>query len=200
METFGLSAAGVERTPRPNRHAGSSARSAMLGMRWDEAVDVAYVGSGAGLAAAIVAVDAGEMAFVPDSGSSTTGIDGRLGVNVPDAENRYTPENGVERKQQPSRGRRPGVVSPGVDRLSKRDATRRFAVGAVCSSRRGRHRRWQKDWSQAVADLSSANGGAAPARFKGRNIVGAQADRRPQARVPNPWLPAGRVPSTLGEL
>jgi hypothetical protein len=37
----------------------------MLGMRWDEAVDVAYVGSGA------------------DSGPSTTGMDGRLGVNVP---------------------------------------------------------------------------------------------------------------------
>ncbi len=86
-------------------------------------------------------------------------------------ENCDTPENGAERKQQPSRGRRPGVVSPGVDRLSKRDATGRFAVGAVCFSRRGRHRRCQTDWSQAVADLSSANGGAAPPRFEARNIA-----------------------------
>ena len=58
-----------------------------------------------------------------------------------------------------------------VDRLSKRDATGRFAVGAVCFSRRGRHRRCQTDWSQAVADLSSANGGAAPPRFEARNIA-----------------------------
>ena len=313
-------------------------------MRWDEAVDVAYPGSGAGgFAVSIVAVDAGQTAFVADSGPLTTGMDGRLGVNVPDAEtneyldavtenlapftrcgrdvdvpigvvddplpigscrrgrtavepfvgarladwaarcasgeqfeaavigsldpggrlhgsaitdwlstlaqdrgidvhvaspllllvfedgrcrssaypaavlftssrpsasawsragwrwalstgrwtefssaapadrptdtarrqpeNRDMPENGVQRKQQPSRGRRPGVVSPGVDRLSKRDATRRFAVGAVCFSRRGRRRRCQTDWSHAVADLSSANGGAAPAGFEARNIA-----------------------------
>jgi hypothetical protein len=47
-------------------------------MRWDETVDVVYVGSGAGgLATPIVAVDAGQMAFVADSGPSTTGMDGR---------------------------------------------------------------------------------------------------------------------------
>lgn len=86
-------------------------------------------------------------------------------------ENRDMPENGAERKQHPSRGRRPGVVSREVDRLSKRDATRRFAIGAVCFSRRGRHRRCQTDWSHTVADLFSANGGAAPARFEARNIA-----------------------------
>ena len=91
MEAFGLSAASAEQTPTAQVVTpGSSARSAMLGvmgMRWDEAVDVVYAGSGAGgLAVSIVAVDAGQTAFVADSGPLTTGMDGRLGVNVPDAE------------------------------------------------------------------------------------------------------------------
>jgi hypothetical protein len=138
----------------------------------------------------------------PNGGQNFHPLNRPIALQTPPARSRTIvsrQKTGAERKHRPNRGRRPGVVSPGVDRLSKRDATRRFAVGAVCFSRRGRHLRWQNDWSQAVADLSSANGGAAPARFEGRNIVGAQADRRPQARVPNPWLPAGRVPSTLGE-